>query len=130
MPPCSPCVFLRIIFERKGEHGVYGMERITGITELIKDDHQIPFLYSSVPICVICERKVAHRKHGCTQIKAVVLGFFFFIYQQITGVDLWGYSTFIFETTSLLFFGTAWLVKGSEFWSRNAFLRPILKGLR
>ncbi|PWN61920.1 hypothetical protein [Chryseobacterium viscerum] len=29
------------------------------------------------------------------------------------------YSTFIFETTSLFFFSTSWLLKSSEFWNKN-----------
>lgn len=40
------------------------------------------------------------------------------------------YTTFIFETTSLWFFGSAWLVKGSLFWKRYPILKWLVKPLR
>ncbi|MBS1574205.1 MAG: hypothetical protein JST09_02780 [Bacteroidetes bacterium] len=40
------------------------------------------------------------------------------------------YSTFIFETTSLWAFGTAWLVKGSIIWKNIPVAKQIIKTIR
>lgn len=40
------------------------------------------------------------------------------------------YSTFIFETTSLWFFGTAWLIKGSAVLKQVPVLKTIIKTIR
>ena len=40
------------------------------------------------------------------------------------------YATFIFETTSLWFFGIAWLVKGSLVWKKTSILNKIIEPLR
>lgn len=40
------------------------------------------------------------------------------------------FSTFIFETTSLLFFGTAWLVKGSKALKSVPILKKIINPIR
>ncbi|HVM89473.1 MAG TPA: hypothetical protein VMT76_14900 [Puia sp.] len=40
------------------------------------------------------------------------------------------FSTFIFETTSLWFFGTAWLIKGSEIWKDIPVLKKMIAPLR
>lgn len=40
------------------------------------------------------------------------------------------FSTIIFETTALWFFGSTWLLKGSKYWSKYPLLRPLLKYYR
>lgn len=61
---------------------------------------------------------------------SIIALFGFYLYEKISGTDLWTYSTFCFETTSLLFFGSAWLVKGSFFWKRYSILKWIINPLR
>jgi nitrate reductase gamma subunit len=54
------------------------------------------------------------------------------VYDRITGKDNFPYSTFIFETTSLLPFGFSWLLKGSLNWknSKSAILRKTVQYVR
>ena len=44
---------------------------------------------------------------------------YFFIFGRPQSIPFINYSTLIFETTSLLFFGSSWLLKGSLDWPRS-----------
>lgn len=59
-----------------------------------------------------------------------ILGLFGFYLYCKSHPDPWPFSTFWFETTSLLFFGSAWLVKGSVFWKHYPILSWIVKPIR
>ena len=61
-------------------------------------------------------------------VSMVCIGFFAFTMPARQG--LFTFTTFYFETASLLFFGTAWLVKGSLFWKRYPVLKWLIKPLR
>ncbi|MEP6846184.1 MAG: hypothetical protein ABI861_09275 [Panacibacter sp.] len=61
-------------------------------------------------------------------ISILIIALFNFVITYKEG--LFAYTTFIFETTSLCFFGTAWLVKGSLVWKRIPVLNKIIKPLR
>jgi heme A synthase len=55
------------------------------------------------------------------------------LYEKYVGVTLFTkYSTFIFETTALLFFGNSWLLKGSVKWKTddNKLLRTVVAPVR
>lgn len=61
-------------------------------------------------------------------ISIVMIALFSFIIDYKEGI--FAYTTFIFETTSLLFFGTAWLVKGSKIWKEHRVFKNIISPLR
>jgi magnesium-transporting ATPase (P-type) len=75
-------------------------------------------------------RKIFYRVCGWGILASILAMFGFFIYEKLTGVDAWAFSTFCFESTALIFFGTAWLIKGSAFWKNYPILRRIIKPLR
>jgi hypothetical protein len=61
-------------------------------------------------------------------ISMAAIFLFFVLLPQRQG--LLAYTTFFFETTSLYFFGAAWLVKGSVLWKRYPVFRKLIKPLR
>ena len=61
-------------------------------------------------------------------ISIVMIALFNFVINPSQGI--WVYSTFIFETTSLWFFGIAWLVKGSAAWCHLPVVGKLVKPLR
>ncbi len=61
-------------------------------------------------------------------VSIIMIALFNFVIHYDKG--LFAYTTFIFETTSLMFFGTAWLVKGSLVWKSVPVLRTLIKPLR
>jgi len=58
----------------------------------------------------------------------LLIAFFKFVIKPKSG--LFVYSTFIFETTSLWFFGTAWLVKGSAALKEVSVLKAVVQKIR
>jgi len=60
-------------------------------------------------------------------ISIIMIVLFNFVIPQ---KGLFVYSTFIFETTSLWFFGTAWLVKGSLILKKVPMLKTLIKPIR
>ena len=58
----------------------------------------------------------------------IMIAVFSFIIKQKEGIL--AYSTFIFETTSLWFFGTAWLIKGSLALKNVPVLKNMIRSLR
>ncbi len=60
-------------------------------------------------------------------ISIIMIVLFNFVIPQ---KGLFIYSTFIFETTSLWFFGTAWLVKGSLALKKLPILKTLIKPIR
>ena len=61
-------------------------------------------------------------------VSILLIALFSFVIKYHKG--LFAFTTFIFETTSLWFFGIAWLVKGSLLWKRTSILNKIIKPLR
>lgn len=61
-------------------------------------------------------------------ISILLIALFNFVIKHKEGVFV--YSTFIFETTSLWFFGTAWLIKGSMTWKSVPLLNKLIEPLR
>jgi hypothetical protein len=61
-------------------------------------------------------------------ISIIMIALFSFIIRPTEGIFV--YSTFIFETTSLWFFGSAWLIKGSAAWCHLPVVGKIVKPLR
>ena len=61
-------------------------------------------------------------------VSIVMIALFNFVFTSKEG--LLAYTTFIFETTALWFFGTAWLVKGSLIWKDLPVLRTLIKPFR
>jgi hypothetical protein len=74
-------------------------------------------------------RKKIYKFCGWTIIISIVLiAVFSFLIPQDTG--LFRYSTFIFETTALWAFGSAWLIKGSAIWKSIPVLNKLVSPLR
>jgi len=65
-------------------------------------------------------------------VSIVLIAFGFFYEQQYGATTFTTYSTFIFETTSLLFFGNSWLLKGSVNWKNinNKWLSKMVAPVR
>ena len=61
-------------------------------------------------------------------VSILMIAFFSFIFQPEKGVFV--YSTFIFETTALLSFGIAWLVKGSMVLKGVPIIKKVVKKIR
>jgi hypothetical protein len=61
-------------------------------------------------------------------ISITLIALFNFIIEPTKG--LFVYSTFIFETTALWAFGTAWLVKGSTALKKLPVVKEMIKPLR
>ena len=61
-------------------------------------------------------------------ISIIMLAVFNFVIKPTEGI--WVYSTFIFETTALWCFGTAWLIKGSLVLKNIPLLKNMVKPLR
>lgn len=66
---------------------------------------------------------------GWVIISSIVLIAVFSIWKELK-TDVFIYSTFIFETTSLWAFGTAWLVKGSKSLKRLPVIGNMVKPIR
>ncbi len=74
-------------------------------------------------------RKIFYKLCGWgIAVSIILIALFNFIIQPTEGVFV--YSTFIFETTSLWFFGSAWLVKGSAAWCHLPLIKKIIEPLR
>ena len=74
-------------------------------------------------------RKRVYKFCGWTIIISIIaIGLFNFVFHVKEGVFI--YSTFIFETTSLWAFGTAWLVKGSKILQRVPLVKKVIEPLR
>ncbi len=58
----------------------------------------------------------------------IMIALFTFIIKPTKGILV--YSTFIFETSALWFFGSAWQVKGSAAWCHLPVVGKLVKGLR
>lgn len=85
--------------------------------------------YASDEMDKFNRRKLFYKVCGWGIVVSIVsLALFFFFAPDRHG--LLTYTTFFFETTSLLFFGAAWLVKGSLAWKRFPVLRWLIKPLR
>ncbi|WP_207493261.1 hypothetical protein [Aridibaculum aurantiacum] len=61
-------------------------------------------------------------------VSIACIALFSFIIKYEEG--LFAFTTFIFETTALWFFGTAWLVKGSKMWRKTPVLKQVFSPLR
>ncbi|HLK29229.1 MAG TPA: hypothetical protein VKT28_11680 [Puia sp.] len=61
-------------------------------------------------------------------VSIIMIALFSFIIKPAEGVFV--YSTFIFETTSLWCFGSAWLIKGSAAWCHLPIVGKMMKPLR
>ena len=85
--------------------------------------------YEGTDLVKFKRRKLIYTICGWTIIISIVLiALFVFIFKPSKG--LFVYSTFIFETTALWAFGTAWLVKGSAVLKKLPVVKEMIKPLR
>lgn len=65
---------------------------------------------------------------GCgIVVSIVIIGLIAIIDDETKNIAATYYTTTIFETTSLLFFGSSWIIKGSQYWADSKY--KILKGI-
>ena len=85
--------------------------------------------YEGIDLVKFKRRKLLYKICGWAIIISIVLiALFNFIIKPTKG--LFVYSTFIFETTALWAFGTAWLVKGSVVLKKLPVVKKIISPLR
>jgi len=73
-------------------------------------------------------RKTVYKICGCGIAVSIAMIVLFNIIGNTQGI--FAYTTFIFETISLWFFGTAWLIKGSAIWKNVPVLKTLIAPLR
>lgn len=85
--------------------------------------------YTGAEEAKFCRRKRMYTICGWgILISILLIAFFNFVIKPEHGFFV--YSTFIFETTSLWFFGTAWLIKGSAALRKVPVLKKMVKAIR
>ena len=85
--------------------------------------------YTGRDVVKFRRRKWVYKICGWTIVISIILIYLFsFKFPHDTGILK--YSTYIFETTSLWAFGTAWLVKGSTIWKTIPVMKNLVSPLR
>lgn len=61
-------------------------------------------------------------------VSIVIIFIIYLIDDEVKKIAATYYTTIIFETTSLVFFGSSWIVKGSQYWADSKY--KLFKGLQ